>query len=70
MERHGTEVRARLLGEAMGIEYPDGYKRFKIKADPDTLYDEIEAHVRANGPDLLRPRPRALAQDMLANLRI
>src|SRR5262245_1737030 len=29
-----------LLGEAMGIEYPDTYKRFKLQADPDAAYLE------------------------------
>jgi heterodisulfide reductase subunit D len=45
-----------LLGEAMGIEHPDLYKRFKLKADPDAIYDEVEAHVRANGLDPNRVR--------------
>ena len=45
-----------LLGEAMGIEYPDVYKQFKLRADPDAVYDEVEAYVRANGlnPDRVR----------------
>src|SRR5262249_14628747 len=38
-----------LLGEAMGIEYPDVYKQFKLKADPDAVYDLVEPYVRANG---------------------
>ena len=37
-----------LLGEAMGIEYPDVYKRFKLKANPDAVFSEVEAYVRAN----------------------
>jgi len=45
-----------LLGEAMGIEHPDVYKRFKLKADPDAVYDEVEAYVRANGLDPNRAR--------------
>ena len=40
-----------LLGEAMGIEYPDLYKQFKLWGDPDAVFDEIEAYVRANGLD-------------------
>jgi heterodisulfide reductase subunit D len=45
-----------LLGEAMGIEYADVYKRFKLKADPDAVFSEVEAYVRANGLDPLRVR--------------
>jgi heterodisulfide reductase subunit D len=40
-----------LLGEAMGIEYPDVYKRFKLKANPDAVFSEVEAYVRANRLD-------------------
>jgi hypothetical protein len=45
-----------LLGESMGIEHPDVYKRFKLKADPDAVYDEVEPYVRANGLDPSRAR--------------
>ena len=45
-----------LLGEAMGIEYPDVYKRFKLEADPSAIYEEVEAYVRANGLDPDRVR--------------
>jgi heterodisulfide reductase subunit D len=45
-----------LLGEAMGIEHPDLYKRFKLKADPDAVYDEVEAYVQANGLDPTKVR--------------
>jgi heterodisulfide reductase subunit D len=45
-----------LLGEAMGIEHPDVYKRFKLQADPDMAFTEVEAHVRANGLDVDRVR--------------
>ena len=37
-----------LLGEAMGFEYPDVYKRFKLQGDPDAAFLEVEDHVRAN----------------------
>jgi heterodisulfide reductase subunit D len=30
-----------LLGEAMGIEYPDAYKRYKLGADPDAVFNEV-----------------------------
>ncbi len=40
-----------LLGELMGIEYPDVYKRYKIMADPDAVFNEVEAYVRANKID-------------------
>jgi len=45
-----------LLGEAMGIEYPDVYKHFKHQADPAAAFREVEAYVRANGlsPDRVR----------------
>ena len=45
-----------LLGEAMGIEYPDAYKRYKLKADPDATFDEVQAYVRANHLDPVRVR--------------
>ncbi|HUC65330.1 MAG TPA: (Fe-S)-binding protein [Stellaceae bacterium] len=45
-----------LLGEAMGIEHPDLYKRFKLKADPDAVYDEVAACVQANGLDPAKVR--------------
>ena len=45
-----------LLGEAMGIEYPDVYKQFRLKGDPKAIYDEVEAHIQANGLDPSRVR--------------
>jgi hypothetical protein len=45
-----------LLGEAMGIEHPDIYKRFKLQADPDAAYAEVEPYVRANKLDADRVR--------------
>lgn len=45
-----------LLGEAMGIEDPDMYKRYKLLADPDAVFSEVEAYVTAHGlsPDRVR----------------
>lgn len=45
-----------LLGEAMGIEGPDMYKRYKLLADPDAVYSEVEDFVTAHGlaPDRVR----------------
>jgi hypothetical protein len=40
----------------MGIEHPDLYKRFKLKADPDAVYDEVEAYIQANGLDPTKVR--------------
>jgi heterodisulfide reductase subunit D len=45
-----------LLGEAMGIEFPDVYKRFKLEGDPDAAFSEVEAYVQANGLDPGRVR--------------
>jgi heterodisulfide reductase subunit D len=45
-----------LLGEAMGLEEPDAYKRYKLLADPDAVYDEVEAYVTAHGLDADRVR--------------
>ena len=45
-----------LLGEAMGIDYPDLYKKFKIAGDPDAAFDEVEEYARANGLDPDRVR--------------
>jgi len=45
-----------LLGEAMGIEYPDVYKRYKLGADPGAVFDEVQEYVRANGLDPERVR--------------
>jgi hypothetical protein len=33
-----------LLGEAMGIDYPDIYKRYNPRADPDAVFDEVQAY--------------------------
>ena len=45
-----------LLGEAMGIEYPDVYKRYKLRADPDAAFDEVQPYVQANRLDPVRVR--------------
>jgi len=45
-----------LLGEAMGIEHPDVYKRYKLRADPDAVFNEVQAYVAANGLDPVRVR--------------
>ena len=38
-----------LLGEAMGLEDPDMYKRYKRLADPDAVFGEVEDYVTAHG---------------------
>jgi len=45
-----------LLGEAMGIEHPDVYKRYKLKADPDSVFEEVQPYIDANrlDPDRVR----------------
>jgi heterodisulfide reductase subunit D len=45
-----------LLGEAMGIEYPDVYKRYKLQADPEAVFNEVQGYVKANGLDPGRVR--------------
>ena len=45
-----------LLGEAMGIEHPDVYKRYKLRADPEAVFDEVRPYVLANGLDPVRVR--------------
>ena len=45
-----------LLGEAMGIENPDVYKRYKLSADPDATFKEVQAYVQANNLDPDRVR--------------
>lgn len=45
-----------LLGEAMGIEYPDLYKRYKLMGNPDAAFAELEATVHENGLDPERVR--------------
>lgn len=45
-----------LLAEAMGIDHPDLYKRFKFSGDPDAVFDEVRGLVAAHGlePDRVR----------------
>jgi Fe-S oxidoreductase len=45
-----------LLGEAMGIEHPDLYKRYKLSGDPEAVFREVEPYVRAHGLDPTRVR--------------
>jgi hypothetical protein len=45
-----------LLGEAMGIEHPDVYKRYKLGADPKAVFDEVRPYVLANGLNPVRVR--------------
>ena len=40
-----------LLGEAMGIEHPDVYKRYKLMGDPAAIFEEVREYVEANGLD-------------------
>jgi len=45
-----------LLGEAMGIEHPDVYKRYKLMGDPEAVFEEVRGYVQANGLDPKRVR--------------
>jgi heterodisulfide reductase subunit D len=45
-----------LVGEAMGIEHPDVYKRYKLRADPEAVFEEVQPYVQAHGLDPLRVR--------------
>lgn len=45
-----------LLGEAMGIEHADRYKRYKLMGEPDAVYEEVRAYVEANNLDPERVR--------------
>ena len=40
-----------LLGEAMGIENPDDYKRYRLMADPKAVYEEVREYVEASDLD-------------------
>jgi hypothetical protein len=40
----------------MGIEHPDIYKRYKLRADPEAVFEEVRPYVQANGLDPLRVR--------------
>jgi Fe-S oxidoreductase len=45
-----------LLGEAMGIEHPDVYKRYKTMADPDAVFEAVREYVEAHQLDPARVR--------------
>src|SRR5262249_5879427 len=45
-----------LLGEAMGITYPDLYKHYKLRGDPEAVFDELGPQIRAQGLDPVRVR--------------
>jgi Fe-S oxidoreductase len=45
-----------LLGEAMGIEYPDDYKRWKLTGDPEAILEEVSPCAEANQLDPERVR--------------
>jgi heterodisulfide reductase subunit D len=45
-----------LLGEAMGIEYPDIFKRYRIQADPEATFKDVAPYVAAKGWDPARVR--------------
>jgi hypothetical protein len=40
----------------MGIEHPDVYKRYKLKADPEAVFEEVQPYVVANELDPVRVR--------------
>ena len=45
-----------LLGEALGIEYPDTFKHHRIQADPAATFRDVALHVEAKGLDPARVR--------------
>ena len=45
-----------LLGEAMGIEYPDLYKRYKLRGDPDAIFDAVQPYILVRRLDSTRVR--------------
>jgi heterodisulfide reductase subunit D len=45
-----------LLGEAIGIEHPDVYKRYKLGADVEAVFAEVQPYIHANGLDPVRVR--------------
>jgi len=44
-----------LLG-AIGIEYPDTYKRYKLEADADAILEDAKEFIRANQIDAVPAR--------------
>jgi Fe-S oxidoreductase len=45
-----------LLGEAMGIEHADDYKRYKTMGDPEAVYEAVREYVEAHALDPVRVR--------------
>ena len=45
-----------LLGQAIGIEHPDVYKRYKLGAKPEAVFEEVQPYVAANNLDPVRVR--------------
>lgn len=45
-----------LLGDAMGIEHPDMYKRYRLMGDPEAIFEEVREYVEVNGLDPERVR--------------
>jgi heterodisulfide reductase subunit D len=45
-----------LLGEALGIEYPDIFKHHRIRADPEATFKDVSPYVEAKGLDPARVR--------------
>jgi hypothetical protein len=43
----------RALGHrAIGEGHPDVYKRYKLSADPNAVFEELQTYVHGNGLDL------------------
>jgi hypothetical protein len=42
--------------DLVGVEHPDVNKRCKLSADPDAVFDEVQAYVQGNGLDPTRVR--------------
>jgi len=40
-----------LLAEAMGIEHPDLYKKYKLAGDPEAVFEEVREYVDAHRLD-------------------
>jgi sugar phosphate isomerase/epimerase len=45
-----------LLAEAMGIEHPDVYKRYKLMGEPDAVFEAVRPYIEAHGLDPARVR--------------
>jgi hypothetical protein len=45
-----------LLGEALGIEYPDIFKHHRIQADAEATFRDVAPYVEAKGRDPARVR--------------